>query len=245
MTQIEVCLDSNDLAKLEQNVNVSYNAGADRIELCYDLSSGGLTPSQQAISIARQAFRQRAGLLVMIRPRAGDFVYSAEELLVMKRQIEVAAQLGVNGVVFGTLTRQNALDEVVLQALMPLCHSLNLHVTFHRAFDQLSNKATALAELVSYGVNRVLSNGTPWGADLGAVDGISTLKNIIRWADNAIELVVGGGVNPDNIQQLHHHLIGRSAGKAARVSFHANSGVMQNDVVDGTKLHEMRNHVLS
>lgn len=235
MIDIEVCLDSDDMAKLKQNVAACFDNGAARIELCRDLSTGGLTPTPIAISAARKAFKDRPGLLVMIRPRAGDFVYNRKELSLMIEQIELAANLGANGVVFGVLNTDSTIDVNALQLLMPHCQKLNLKVTFHRAFDQSNDTAKSLATLIKHGVHRILTNGTPWGANQGALDGIPTLSQTLNWANNAIEIVVGGGVTPDNIDQLHQHL----HITATKLSFHANSGVMQNGVVVPQKLTEM------
>jgi copper homeostasis protein len=76
-------------------------AGADRIELTSALSVGGITPSFGLLKLCIDTFH--IPINVMIRPRSGDFLYSFEELSIMKKDIEVCKQMGFNGVVFGVL----------------------------------------------------------------------------------------------------------------------------------------------
>ena len=94
--RVEICVDSVDGAVAAQE------GGADRVELCDNLFEGGTTPSGGCIKVARQ--KLRIGLQVMIRPRGGDFHYSAWEVEVMKEDIRMAKELGADGVVFGCLT---------------------------------------------------------------------------------------------------------------------------------------------
>ena len=97
MTVLEACVDSTEAASL------AVAAGADRVELCANLGEGGTTPSLG--SIARAVADVGSDVMVMIRPRGGDFVYGRRELDIMERDIDVAQQAGAAGVVFGCLTQ--------------------------------------------------------------------------------------------------------------------------------------------
>lgn len=235
MSEFEVCLDSNDLATLARDVSKSYSAGAHRIELCSDLSAGGLTPTADAIEVARNAFKTRKGLMVMIRPRAGDFVYSTESLIKMAEQVAVAEKLGANGVVFGGLDKEHNIDTKALGHLMPICRFLGLSVTFHRAFDQVCDRSEALETLIEFGVDKVLTSGTAWQSNSGALDGIDVIRGLIKQAENRIEIVIGGGVCTSNIGAINRHL----PYHAKRVSFHSNSGVLRDGEVSSTLVKKM------
>ena len=99
----EVCIDSVEAALAAQQ------GGAQRVELCADLLEGGTTPSGGTIQLARQ--RIDIDLNVIIRPRGGDFCYSDVEFEVMRRDIQLAKQVGANGVVIGILNEDGTIDE--------------------------------------------------------------------------------------------------------------------------------------
>lgn len=69
-----------------ESVIAAQAGGADRVELCGSLDGGGVTPSYGTIAVAREHLR--IPLYVLIRPRAGDFVYSPAELESMHRDVE-------------------------------------------------------------------------------------------------------------------------------------------------------------
>ena len=106
MIPVEICINSDNLTNVRQAVEVAYRGGASRVELCAAMQSHGLTPDPVHIHAARAAFHARPGLMVMIRPRAGDFSYTRAELDLMHRQIHEAAQAGADGVVFGVFAGQ-------------------------------------------------------------------------------------------------------------------------------------------
>ena len=156
MVAVEICLNSDDHQRLVNNVTRVYWAGGERIELCSSMTEEGLTPDVEAISLARKAFAKRPGLMVMIRPRAGNFDYDVDEIDLMLEQITQAAQGGADGVVLGVLTIIDGYTTINLPALKKLVrasHELNLKVGFHRAFDAVSNRKLALYQLIKLSEN--------------------------------------------------------------------------------------------
>src|SRR5215470_3158275 len=99
---IEICVDSPAGAFAAQR------GGADRVELCDNLLEGGTTPSAGAIRVTRRGLT--IGLQVIIRPRGGDFLYTADEVAVMIEDIRLAKELGADGVVIGCLTESGDID---------------------------------------------------------------------------------------------------------------------------------------
>ena len=122
--QFEVCANSVESCLAAQA------GGANRVELCAGIPEGGTTPSYGEISTAREMLTTTR-LHVIIRPRGGDFLYSPIEVKTMLKDIEMARQLGADGVVFGCLTANGEIDLPAMQELMKA--SQGLSVTFHRA----------------------------------------------------------------------------------------------------------------
>ncbi|WP_456846211.1 copper homeostasis protein CutC, partial [Cellulomonas sp. P5_C6] len=130
---------------------VSAAAGADRLELCAALAAtGGLTPSIGLLDAVLAAVPSRVGVHVLVRPRAGSFVYAADELDVQVRDVRAAVAAGAAGVVVGALTPSGAVDLPAVARLVSAADGLE--VTFHRAFDTLEAWAAAVDDLVSLGV---------------------------------------------------------------------------------------------
>ena len=199
---VEVCVNSISSEYVSNAVMAAEQGGASRVELCAAMAEDVLTPAREYIEAARIAFNP-AGLLVMVRPRGGSFSYSLEESDVMVRQIRTAAEAGADGVVFGGLrARDNAVDESLLQRLVDVAKNDDLEVTFHRAFDATPDLQQSLDRLMHFGVDRVLTSGTPWGSGKTALQGIKVLDNLIAQAGHDIEVVIGGGVTPNNSRTL-------------------------------------------
>ncbi len=168
--------------------------GADRLELCADLDAGGTTPTPALV--AEVLARVRVPVLVMIRPRAGNFVYSRAELDRMRDDIAVAIDLGAAGVVLGALDSSGGVDVPATQGLIAAARGRD--VTFHRAIDETPDVLTAIETLASLGVTRVLSSG----AAPTAIDGADMLATMIERAGDAVRVVAGGGVRPHNVAAL-------------------------------------------
>lgn len=187
MILLEVCVD--DPAGLAQAVA----GGADRVELCAALGIGGLTPTVGLMQMAAQC-----GLpcYPMIRPRSGDFVFSAAEMAVMKADIRAARTAGLPGVVLGASRPDGSLDEVVLAAL--IAEAAGLDITLHRAIDLCPDKPAAVAVAKQLGFRRILSSG---GA-LTALAGIKTLAAMMQAAGDDCVIMPGSGVAPEALPQL-------------------------------------------
>jgi copper homeostasis protein len=168
--------------------------GADRVELCSNLSVGGLTPD---IALLR-AVRQQIHILifVIIRPRAGDFVYSSPEFAQMKKSIAEFTDAGASGMVFGILKPNHTVDIARTRELVELAQPLP--VTFHRAFDACPDLSQALEDVVRSGASRILTSG---GAST-APEGAAKIKALVAAAGERITIVPGAGINAGNILQL-------------------------------------------
>ena len=223
---VEICIDARDDSTVRATVAAAYSGGAQRIELCSAMHLDGLTPDPRHISIARDAFRDRPGLLVMVRPRAGDFCFSRDEVEQMMTRIELARQCGADGVVLGVLRPDdNRVAHEPMRRLLAAARNHGLAVTCHRAFDAAPDRDEALDTLIDLGVDRVLTSGVPWGQAGSAVDGLPQLLRTIERAAGRIEVVIGGGVNLRNVATLAAALPA-----TARTSLHAYSGAQQGGV---------------
>jgi copper homeostasis protein len=168
--------------------------GADRLELCANLKDGGTTPP--AALIADVLRRVDIPVFVMIRPRAGSFVYTARDFDKMRREIDMAHELEADGVVFGILDSENRVDVARTQVLVELADGMP--ATFHKAFDRTIGQNYALDALMEAGVDRVLTSA---GAKTAA-EGAFALRELAEQAGDQIILIAGGGVRPDNVAKL-------------------------------------------
>jgi copper homeostasis protein len=185
---LEICVDSAAGAVAAER------GGADRVELCDNLLEGGTTPSAGCIKVARRGLK--IGLQVMIRPRGGDFLYSDDELAVMREDIRMAKDLGAEGVVIGCLTAQGDIDRARTEELIGLARPLN--VTFHRAFDMCRDPNEALEQLIELGANRVLTSGQ----EPSCIEGMELIAALHKQAAERIIVMPGGGLTPRNIAKF-------------------------------------------
>ncbi len=229
MAILEICVSSDNLQQMAANISKAYQAGAQRIELCSAMEHDGLTPDIEAVMLARKAFKNRRGLMVMIRPRAGGFHYDDNEIGLMLKQIQQVADAGADGVVFGVLNEHNSAIAIsTMKSLMSLCLQLDLQVGFHRAFDATTDRELALKQLIALKVDRVLTSGTAWGEASSALSGIKTLISIISIAQQKIEVVIGGGINPLNARTIFDNVVQLNA----LTSFHSYSSVLTNGEIN-------------
>lgn len=188
MKKLEIACFNLDSALIAQK------AGADRVELCADISVGGITPNLQIIQQVREHLT--IDLYVMIRPRGGNFVYSDSEFEQMKSEIETIKKLGVNGFVFGILKEDKTINIEQNLALVGLAKPFPC--TFHRAFDEVLDYKQALEDVISCGFSTILTSGTfP-----NVMEGKEVLKQLVIQANNRIEIMPGGGLRSTNISEL-------------------------------------------
>ena len=168
--------------------------GAGRIELCGNLSAGGITPSIALMHAVREHLS--IPVFVMIRPRAGDFVYSDAEFSEMRRSIASAQESGIDGVVLGVLTKDHRVDVERTRELVEFAQPLP--VTHHRAFDEAADLHQALEDVIQSGAKRILTSG---GAK-SALEGAAVLAELVEVARERITIVPGAGISAASICQI-------------------------------------------
>lgn len=185
---LEVCVDS--VAGIEAAVA----GGADRIELCQALALGGLTPSR---GLMERAAQLALPVYAMIRPRAGNFIYSDAEIDVMIDDIVAVQEAGLAGVVFGAMDEQGQLHRSHMAALANAADGIG--TTLHRVVDVLSEPAELWLEFaIGLGIERVLTSG---GAAT-APEGASAIQQLVEWANGRISIMPGSGVRSSNVAAL-------------------------------------------
>ncbi len=181
---LEVC------ASNYQSAINAQNAGAQRIELCENLHVGGLTPS---IELAKKVLNDiDIPVYVLIRPRAGDFVYTDKEFHHIKEAISTFKTLGASGIVTGVLLPNRTIDLKRTKELIALTRPLSF--TFHRAFDDIAKPLESLAQLIDFGVDRILTSGQEQTAE----EGLDLLNQLKDKAIHHLSILPGGGINPNN-----------------------------------------------
>lgn len=185
---LEVCVNSVASA-LEAE-----RGGADRVELCENMADGGCTPSTGTIMYAKQ--HMTIPVFVMIRPRSGDFCYSDDEFSVMKEDIRMAKELTADGVVFGILKRDGRIDQNRMHELTVLARPMG--VTCHRAFDLTRDPFEALEDLISLGIDRVLTSGQ----SEHALKGAPLIHKLVLHAKGRVIVMPGGGIKEHNLSRV-------------------------------------------
>ena len=200
--KLEICVDS-----IESALNAQ-EAGAHRVELCNNLNEGGTTPSPGTISSARSNLT--IGLHVLIRPRGGDFLYTDVEYDIMRRDIEICGENGVDGIVIGILEKSGEIDIERTAKLIELAGPMS--VTFHRAFDLCSDPIKGFEAVIATGADRLLTSGQMNKAE----EGLKLIKQLVGKAREKIIIMPGSGINESNISDIakttgakEFHLTGR------------------------------------
>jgi len=200
-------------------------ASANRIELCGDLGVGGITPSVELLRAATN--KLHIPVFAMVRPRAGDFVYSEEEFAVMERTVTDVKKSGANGVVFGLLKQNGRIDVERTRELVELARPLP--VTFHRAFDETLDLLESLEDVIQTGATRILTSG----GVASALDSAAILAKLVAEAGDHIAILPGGGINASNIarvaKETHAHEF--HSGLGASLPYGSNDyGKFENEV---------------
>ena len=168
--------------------------GADRLELCVDLAHDGCTPPIELAAACVAAVS--IPVIVMVRPRPGNFVYSGAEIDAMLRAIGDLGARGAAGFATGVLAPTGEIDRSATARLVEAAG--DLPVTFHRAFDHLPSLEDGLAILAGLGVRRVLTSG---GA-ASAMTGLDALRRLVDRTAGRIEVVAAGGIRPFNVDRV-------------------------------------------
>ncbi|MCY4161030.1 MAG: copper homeostasis protein CutC [Flavobacteriaceae bacterium] len=175
------------------SVRNAHKAKIDRIELCSQLSVGGITPSY---GFTKTALEESIEVHALIRPREGDFCYTEKELKIIYRDIEIMHDLGCQGIVVGVLHKDLTMNENAIKNIIKL--SKGMEITFHRAIDVAKYPMKILEKLIELGVNRVLSSGQ----QPNALEGLAYLKKMNQISRGRIEIMPGSGINSSNCIQF-------------------------------------------
>jgi copper homeostasis protein len=226
---LEITVESVDAALAAER------GGADRIELCTDLRCGGLTPAPDAMRNARPAVP--LPIFTMIRPRAGNFVYTNDEISLMKSQIAQARELRMDGIVLGVLREDHTADASLLKSLVAF--AAPLPITFHRAFDETPDLFRALEDVISAGATRILTAGgaskTPQALD--------TLAKLVQMAGERIIIVPGSGIHPENFAVVRQAVNAREyhSGLSSVLPYGSNDFALFEAAVRALAQHKSRN----
>lgn len=177
-----------------QSALTAYRAGADRIELCSGYGEGGLSPAASTIKMVRKNVDCK--IHVMIRPRIGDFIYTNFEKDIIIEEIKYCKANSIDGIVFGALTPQGEIDTDFVNRVVETAYPMS--ITFHRAFDLMTEHSKALQTLIDCKVDRILTSG----GKKSVPDGIETISQLIKEADNKIVILPGGGITTNNVTDI-------------------------------------------
>ncbi|WML36113.1 copper homeostasis protein CutC [Clostridium sp. OS1-26] len=183
MSVYEACVGSYEKALVAESL------GANRIELCGNLLEGGTTPSYGTIKKTLE--KLNIPVMVMIRPRGGDYAYSTDEIEIMRDDISLCKKLGAFGIVIGAV-KDGKVDNVVIKELVSAAKPMS--ITFHMAFDEIEYKYSAIDELRGLGVDRILTKG---GKE-SALHGKEELKKLIEYSKEKIIIMPGKGITREN-----------------------------------------------
>ena len=213
---IEICAQS-----LTSAVNAQ-KGGAHRIELCTALEVGGLTPSPATMLEARRLLI--IPICVLVRPRAGDFIYADLEFETIKRDIIWCKENRMDGVVVGILTQNGTFDLEKMRELAEIARPME--IASHRAFDQTPDAAEALEQLIALGFDRVLTSGQAQNVVLGR----DILRGLVEQAAGRITIMPGNGVNIENLKDLIEYTKATEFHTTAKSVVHSPLVVQQDSV---------------
>ena len=191
---LEVCVDSLASAR------AAIAGGADRLELCSALAVGGLTPYAELLKQIRR--ESNIPVRCLMRPRAGDFLYTTEEIALMAAQIRQLKAAGADGFVIGCLTAQGELDEHAMAPLMDAVGGAGL--TLHRCIDVSRDPCQTYLDAAQLGFDTVLTSG----AAGSCTKGMETIRKLLslRVAHSGPEVLIGAGVNAQVISSFLDNL---------------------------------------
>lgn len=187
---LEICVDSLASAR------AAIAGGADRLELCSALLAGGLTPFE---GLLRQ-IREESNIPVrcLMRPRPGDFLYSSEELELLKMQILQLKNAGADGFVIGCLTADGDLDPEAMKPLAAACGDKG--ITLHRCIDVSRDIFKTYLDAKRLGIDTVLTSGAAASCRAGR-ENIEKLLTLREETDGP-EILIGAGVSAAVIREF-------------------------------------------
>lgn len=232
MRELEICCDNWVSALTAQK------GGAHRIELCSAITEGGLTPS---FGLIKQAIKKISiPIHILIRPRSGDFLYSDDEIEIMKTDVAFCKKQGAAGVVLGFLTSEGDIDVKLTKKFVDLARPMK--VTFHRAFDMCKDPFIALDELKEIGVDYILTSGQASTAEKGS----ELIKELVDKQGRHLKIMPGSGVRDHNIAELLAYTKASSFHLSARImdeskmTYRKSSVAMGHETID--KEYQIINH---
>lgn len=184
------------------SAEIALHSMADRIEFCENIELGGTTPDFYEFMHLKRHYK--TPVYVMIRPKGGPFFYSDAEFLEMKNSLITFKEGGADGFVFGILDADNEIDVKKNQELLELAGETPC--TFHRAFDRTSDLENSIQKLIKLGFKTVLTSG----GKKNALEGKEMLKTLVAKYSSQIEILIGGGVRSENIQEIKEFTSGTS-----------------------------------
>ncbi len=179
-----------------ENVNEAILAeaqGANRVELCFNLSVGGTTPSSSEIALTKKHLQ--IPVMVLIRPRGDNFFYSKDEIIEIKRDIKVCKNIGVRGVVIGFLAKEGNIDIDLTNKMVELARPLE--VTFHKAIDHTNDILEEFEKLSRTDIDRVLTSG----GENTALEGKTIINKMVAISSGNVKVIAAGKILDSNLQQ--------------------------------------------
>lgn len=187
---LEVCVDSVESAV------AAINGGADRLELCSSLIEGGLTPTPGLLIQILNLNPRNVPVYCLLRCRPGNFIYTSDEIEVMKEDAKILRKNGAYGFVFGALSENGDVNMKFCREIIKICHPLP--VTFHRAFDFCKRPTIEVEVIIDLGFQRILTSGKQQTAQMG----VKLIKKLMEQVGNRIIIMPGGGITKDNIKSI-------------------------------------------
>lgn len=189
---LEACVGSVECGQMVSAL------GVNRLEFCANLEIGGTTPSLASIPLLKAACNPSTAINLLIRPRAGDFLYSEAEFTTMLAEIAQCKALGVDGVVLGILNADGTLDAPRMAQAIAAADGMS--ITLHRAFDMTRDVFETLELAVHLGIATILTSGQA----RDSLAGIPMLKKLREASAARVEIMACGGVNAEKISPIYN-----------------------------------------
>ena len=197
---------------------------ADRIEYCKGRFQGGLTPDIEEFKYLKEKYEKP--IYIMIRPKGGDFYYSDEDFAIMIENISGFKKYGADGFVFGILGKKNEIDKERNQFLVDL--AAPRPCTFHRAVDRTPDYEKSIQEIADLGFAGVLTSGGAESAEYG----VENLAKVVQKHGNDLEIIIGGNVRSENIQEIKE--------KTGGTIFHSSAILKYGMFADENEISELK-----